>query len=95
MELRRMAQFLEDDGKAFAELLAKKTSADILREHKAINEQIGSSDARLEKVTRLYEKVYEDNAGGRLSDEREQHIHIKYDGIGFIPLDELIKREMA
>ncbi len=27
--------------------------------------------------------------------ERVQHIHIKYDGLGFIPLDELMKKETA
>ena len=26
---------------------------------------------------------------------QEQHIHIKYDGLGFIPLDELMKKETA
>ena len=27
--------------------------------------------------------------------KRSQHIHIQYDGIGFIPLDELLKEETA
>ena len=27
--------------------------------------------------------------------KRVQHIHIKYDGLGFIPLDELMKKETA
>lgn len=26
---------------------------------------------------------------------QEQHIHIKYDGLGFIPLGELMKKETA
>ena len=34
-------------------------------------------------------------APDKSSGKRVQHIHIKYDGIGFIPLDELIKEETA
>ena len=32
-----------------------------------------------------------DKSGGK----RRQHIHIKYDGLGFIPLNELMKEETA
>lgn len=31
----------------------------------------------------------------RSSGKRVQHIHIKYDGLGFIPLNELLKQETA
>ena len=34
-------------------------------------------------------------APDKSSGKRVQHIHIKYDGIGFIPLDELMKKETA
>ena len=34
-------------------------------------------------------------APDKSSGKRVQHIHIKYDGIGFIPLDELMKEETA
>ena len=42
---------------------------------------------RLENRAAYYEK------GERR--KRVQHIHIKYDGLGFIPLDELMKKETA
>lgn len=42
---------------------------------------------RLENCAAYYEK------GERR--KRVQHIHIKYDGLGFIPLDELMKKETA
>ena len=42
---------------------------------------------RLENRAAYYEK------GERC--KRVQHIHIKYDGLGFIPLDELMKKETA
>lgn len=34
-------------------------------------------------------------APDKSSGKRRQSIHIKYDGMGFIPLDELMKRETA
>lgn len=79
LELRRMAQFLKDSEEAFAELLAQKTNADMLRERKTIDEQIRSSTARLEKVSRLYEKSYEDNAEGKMSDEWFMELSHKYE----------------
>ena len=40
----------------------------------------------------LIQAIYVE-APDRSSGKRKQHIHIKYDGIGFIPLDELMKHE--
>jgi site-specific DNA recombinase len=34
-------------------------------------------------------------APDKSSGKRRQSIHIKYDGLGFVPLDELIKKETA
>ena len=42
----------------------------------------------------LVSAVYAD-APDKSSGKRVQHIHIKYDGLGFIPLDELMKKETA
>ena len=42
----------------------------------------------------LVQAIYVD-APDKLSGKRRQHIHIKYDGIGFIPLEELMKEETA
>ena len=42
----------------------------------------------------LVKAVYVD-APDKSSGKRVQHIHIKYDGLGFIPLDELMKKETA
>ena len=43
-----------------------------------------------ELVQAIYVDVPDKSTG-----KRRQHIHIKYDGIGFIPLDELMKQETA
>ena len=42
----------------------------------------------------LVQAIYVD-APDKSSGKRRQHIHIKYDGVGFIPLDELMKAETA
>ena len=46
--------------------------------------------ARRELVQAIYVDAPDKSTG-----KRRQHIHIKYDGIGFIPLDELMKKETA
>ena len=42
----------------------------------------------------LVSAIYVD-APDKSSGKRVQHIHIKYDGLGFIPLNELMKKETA
>ena len=42
----------------------------------------------------LVSAIYVD-APDKSSGKRRQHIHIKYDGLGFIPLNELMKEETA
>lgn len=79
LELRRMAQFLQDDEEAFAELLAQKTNKDILKEQKYIEEELCKSIARNEKISGLYEKLYEDNASGKVTDEWFMQLSHKYE----------------
>lgn len=78
-ELRRMAQFLQDDEETFAELLAQKTNKDILKEQKYLEEELCKSIARNEKVSGLYEKLYEDNASGKVTDEWFMQLSHKYE----------------
>ena len=42
----------------------------------------------------LVSAIYVD-APDKSSGKRVQHIHIRYDGLGFIPLNELMKKETA
>lgn len=79
LELRRMAQFLQDDEEAFAELLAQKTNKDILKEQKYLEEELRKSVARNEKISGLYEKLYEDNASGKVTDEWFMQLSHKYE----------------
>lgn len=79
LELKRMAQFLDDDEEAFAELLAQKTSQDIHKEQKRIEAELQKSIVRNETVARLYEKLYEDNAIGKVTDEWFMQLSHKYE----------------
>ena len=79
LELRRMAQFLQDDEEAFAELLAQKTNKDILKEQKYLEEELCKSIARNKKVSGFYEKLYEDNASGKVTDEWFMQLSHKYE----------------
>ncbi len=64
LELRQLGKCLREDEEGFAELLAQKMQ-------KAIG--------RNETVLRLYEKVYEDNAAGKVTDEFFLQLSHKYE----------------
>ena len=79
MELRRRAEYLSDDEDAFAELLARKTDKELLREQKRCEEELQKAMTRNDTVSRLYEKLYEDNAIGKVSDEWFMQLSHKYE----------------
>ena len=79
LELRRMAEFLESDEEAFAELLAQKTDKELLREKKHDEEELQKAIVRNDTVAQLYEKLYEDNATGKVSDEWFMQLSHKYE----------------
>lgn len=68
LELQRLASFLKADEESFAELLAEKANKDMLTEKRRIEAELQKSINRNETVARLYEKLYEDNATGKVSD---------------------------
>ena len=78
MELRRLVAFLNYDEDAFAELIANKTRADKLAEKKKLECALAEAKARLTKVDWLYEKTYEDNASGKITDEWFLKLSVKY-----------------
>jgi len=80
LELRRLAGYLQHDEETFAELLAKKANADILAEQKYLESDLQKAVARNEQVANLYEKLYEDNASGKVTDEWFMQLSQKYEG---------------
>ena len=78
-EIRRLAVFLRDYESAFAEILTKKTNGDILAQQKYLQEEINKAVARNDKVSGLYEKLFEDHAENTVSDEWFMHMSQKYE----------------
>ena len=78
-ELRQMAHFLLCDEQYFAELLIKKNETTLANEQRVNEEALHKAELRLETVIRLYEKLYEDNAIGKVSDEWFSELSHKYE----------------
>jgi hypothetical protein len=78
-ELRRLAEYLTHDEEAFADLLEQKTNKDLMRERKATESTLQAAIARNSEVSRLYERIYEDNVNGKVTDERFMQLSHKYD----------------
>lgn len=79
LELRRMANFLRDNEQEFAEILAQKTNAEMLKEQKHNEAELQKAIVRNDTVLRLYEKLYEDNATGKVNDEWFMQLSHKYE----------------
>lgn len=79
LELRRLASFLKYDEEAFAEMLAQKASKDILAEQKRAEAELQKAIVRNDTVVKLYGKLYEDNASGKVTDEWFMQISHKYE----------------
>ena len=78
-ELQRMAAFLRSDENVFAELLAQKTNADMIAEKKYMEAELQRCIARNNKVAELFEKLYEDNVEGKVTDEWFLQLSHKYE----------------
>ena len=79
MELRMLADFLESAEEAFAELLEKKTNKDMHRERTAAEGALATARARSQKLLGLFEKLYEDNVEGKVTDEWFMRLSQKYE----------------
>ena len=79
LELRQIGECLKADEEGFAELLAQKTQKDMLVEKKQLEAELQKAIARNETVLKLYEKVYEDNAGGKVTDEFFMQLSHRYE----------------
>ena len=78
-ELGRLASYLRHDEESLAALLAEKTDQELLAEKKALETTLQQATARNVKVAELYEKAYEDNADGKITDDWFMHLSHKYE----------------
>lgn len=79
LELRRMTQFLQDKEEDFVKLLMDKSLQEAQQESKRRENEVAAMIARCRELDALFTKTYEDNAGGKLSDERFMMITKRYD----------------
>ena len=79
MELFKLATYLDHDEIAFAELLEHKTNKDALAERKAAESALAAATARSQELLRLYERVYEDNVNGKVTDDWFMRLSHKYE----------------
>ena len=91
LELQRLARLLKYDEEYFADILAKKTNADLIAEKKCVENSLRSAMARYEEVGRLYDVAYEKNVNGLIDDDWFMHLSDKY-GKERLELKEKIKK---
>ena len=89
MELRMLAEFLESAEDEFAELLEQKTNKDMIRERTTAEGALTTARARSKKLLGLFEKLYEDNVEGKVTDEWFMRLSQKYENE-----QEELKRQM-
>ncbi len=78
-ELKRLAALLECDEQAFATLLQQQSEKEQLAEKKRIEADLQKATFRSEQLITLYEKLYEDNLTGKVTDEWFSQLSQKYD----------------
>ena len=79
LELRRLAVFLQEDEEAFVTLLARKSQEDIKQEKKMLETELHRCQVRKEKVSVLYENLYEYSVSGKISEESFMEMSHKYE----------------
>ncbi len=79
LELRHLADFLKYDEERLAEILERKSNKDLFEETRYLEGELQKALARQQKVANLYEKLYEDNAEGKVTDEWFTHLSHKYE----------------
>ncbi len=78
LELQRLARYLTEEEAAFTTLLARKTDKDMLAEQKMLEGELQRAKNRTAKISELYEKLYEDNVSGKVTDEWYMELSTKY-----------------
>ncbi len=79
LELRHLANFLKHDEERLALILERKSNKDLFEETRYLEGELQKALARQQKVANLYEKLYEDNAEGKVTDEWFTHMSHKYE----------------
>lgn len=79
LELRRLVEMLEIDESYFAQLLLRKNDEEREKDQKFLESELQKAITRSNTVSQLYEKLYEDNVIGKVSDEWFVELSHKYE----------------
>lgn len=79
IELRRLVEMLEIDESYFAQLLLRKNDEEREKDKKFLESELQKAIARNNTVSQIYEKLYEDNVIGKVSDEWFVELSHKYE----------------
>lgn len=79
LELRRLVEMLEIDESYLAQLLLRKNDEEREKDKKFLESELQKAIARSNTVSQLYEKLYEDNVIGKVSDEWFVELSHKYE----------------
>lgn len=79
LELRRLVEMLEIDESYFAQLLLQKNDEEREKDKKFLESELQKAITRSNTVSQLYEKLYEDNVIGKVSDEWFVELSHKYE----------------
>ena len=79
LELRRLVEMLEIDESYFAQLLLRKNDEEREKDKKFLESELQKAIIRSNTVSQLYEKLYEDNVIGKVSDEWFVELSHKYE----------------
>lgn len=79
LDLSRMTHFVEKYEEEFVKLLIDKALRDMQSENQKREQELAAAVARNQEIDTLFDKMYEDNAGGKLSDDRFMQMSKRYD----------------
>lgn len=77
--IRNLADFIRYNEKVFLYMIAKQNNAMRKAEYEKLKKTVADGEIRIKELDRIIEKVYEDNALGRMDDERCQKLMAKYE----------------
>ena len=79
LEIRRMTTFLQDKEESFIKLLMSTSEQEAEKQSKRKAQELRAMLTRCQELDGLFSKTYEDNASGKLSDERFMMLTKRYD----------------
>ncbi len=77
--IRNLADFIRYNEKVFLYMIAKQNDAMRKAEYEKLKKTVADGEIRIKELDRLIEKVYEDNALGRMDDDRYRKLMAKYE----------------